>query len=81
MRLLGMTVGLAAISSYGSTRFDALATAIDLSLLDPKYGQEISEAGMTVFSEFFLAAMVLCLIAMLPALLMRTISPTEAPTQ
>ena len=80
MRLLGMTVGLAAISSYGSTRFDALATAIDLSLLDPKYGQEISEAGMTVFSEFFLAAMVLCLIAMLPALLMRTINPTEAPT-
>jgi len=79
MRMLGMTIGLAAIASYGTTRFDLLVGAIDLTLLDPGYGQEISEAGMRVFSEFFLAAMVLCLMALLPALLMRT--ERQSPTQ
>lgn len=71
MRMLGMTVGLAAITSYGTSRFNLLVAGIDLSFLDPKYTQEVNQAGMTVFSEFFLAAMVLCLVALLPTLLMR----------
>ena len=71
MRMLGMTVGLATITSYGTTRFDLLVSGIDLPFLAAGYAEEVSLAGLTVFSEFFLVAMALCLLALLPALLMR----------
>ena len=71
MRMLGMTLGLAAITSVGTSHFNLLVGGIDLSILNPDYIQEVNRAGMTVFGEFFLAAMGLCLTSILPCFLMR----------
>lgn len=35
--IMGMTVGLAALTSWGNDRFDTLVQGIDLSLVDPGY--------------------------------------------
>ncbi|MCH8087982.1 MAG: MFS transporter [Chloroflexi bacterium] len=71
MRMMGMIVGLAALTSWGTDRFDTLVRGIDLSLVDPGYINEVTSAGLTVFEGFFLTAMALCLLALVPTWLMR----------
>ena len=78
-RLVGMTLGLAALTAWGSARFDGLVAGIQLPFALPgetavqsqqralEFGTQVNEAGLTLFTNFFLVAMVLCLIAMVPA--------------
>ena len=68
---MGMTVGLAAIAAWGTNRFDLLVRDINLSFTDPDYVSRVSEAGLTVFEGFFLVAMVVSLVALVPAFLMK----------
>ena len=71
MRMMGMTVGLAALSSWGTNRFDALVSDIAFSIADPKYAKELTDVGLAVFEGFFLAAMAACLLALVPTWFMR----------
>lgn len=82
-RLVGMTAGLAALTAWGSARFDGLVAGIRLPFALPgetaaesqqralDFGTRVNEAGLTLFNNFFLVAMVLCLIAIVPAVAMR----------
>ena len=77
-RMVGMTLGLAALTGWGSGRFQNLApatawpfqlageTALELQkrLLD--YDSHLTEAAMTLFKEFFLVAAALCVAGLIP---------------
>ena len=81
-RMVGMTFGLAALTAWGSERFVGLAPSaqwpFQLSgetagqfqqrMLD--YDGQLRDAGMTLFSEFFLIAAGVCLIGLVPAAMM-----------
>ena len=81
-RIVGMTVGLATLSAWGSGRFLGLAPStpwpfqlggesvaqFEQRLVE--YDRQVVDAGLTLFGEFFLIAMTVCLIAMLPTALM-----------
>ena len=81
-RILGMTIGLAALTAWGTDRFQGLVTGISLpfALAGETAAQaeqrmivfdaQLKGAGMTLFSEFFFIAMVVCLVAMLPVFFM-----------
>ena len=81
-RMVGMTFGLAAITAWGSDRFIGLVaglrfpfplpgeTAAQLEQKTAEYQAAIEGAGMTVFNDFFMIAMGLCIIALAPAALM-----------
>lgn len=81
-RIIGMTLGLAALSSWGSSRFDHLVSDITLPFLLPRdtgaealihasvFEDNLLEASMTLFSEFFLVAMALSILAVIPISLM-----------
>ena len=81
-RIVGMTFGLAALAAWGSDRFQALATGIQLPLPLPgdssaqilqrqtEFDDRVVGVGMSLFSEFFLIAMALCLAALVPVALM-----------
>ena len=81
-RMVGMTLGLAALTAWGSDRFVGLVaglrfpfplqgeTARALEQRVAQYEEQVQGAGMTVFNEFFLIAMSVCLIAMVSATLM-----------
>ena len=78
-RIVGMTFGLAAVTAWGSARFDTLApksewpfqlsgeTAAELGARLDSYGAALIDAGTTLFNEFFLIAAGLSLLALLPA--------------
>ncbi len=82
MRMVGMIAGLAALSSWGQDRFEALAGAVPAPIPLPgesgaafsarseAYEAHVTGAALTFFHEVFLAAMVLCLIALAPAIFM-----------
>ena len=74
MRLMGMTVGLAAIAAWGTDRFDILVRDIDLPFTDPDYVSRVSEAGLSVFEGFFLVAFVVSLVALVPTFFMKRVS-------
>ena len=82
MRVVGMTLGVAALTAWGTGRFDALVAGIGAPFALPGetaeqaqeriagVQQQLTEAGLTLFSDFFIAAAVLCLLALLPATFM-----------
>jgi len=78
-RMIGMTLGLAALTAWGSSRFIGLVADYEFPFQLrgeaaarfqerlAEYEAQVEGAGMTVFNEFFLIAMSLCLVAMVPA--------------
>ena len=69
-RMVGMTVGLAAITAWGTTRFDSLVADAPAFSTDPAVQQEITRlaasAGLDVFQTFFMTAAVISAIAIVP---------------
>ena len=81
-RIVGMTLGLATLTAWGTGRFQGLVAGVRLPFPLPgetleQTQQRVQEfqdvatgAGLTLFNDFFLVAMAVCLIAMAPAALM-----------
>jgi MFS family permease len=79
-RMVGMVVGLSALSSWGVRRFNALAANITTPIVRPPgltdaqwqamqdaAGAATKGAAHTVFSEFFLIAAIVIAVAVIPA--------------
>jgi MFS family permease len=67
MRMVGMMIGLSAITSWGMGRFHLMTAS--MSLADIVTAPErLTGSLLSLFHDFFLAAMVVCLIAVIPAL-------------
>ena len=81
-RVVGMTLGVAALAAWGTGRFDALVSVIGAPFALPgetaqqaqariaEVQQQLTDAGLTLFSDFFVVAAVLCLLALLPTAFM-----------
>ncbi len=82
MRVVGMTFGLAALSAWGVGRFQQLIIGIEMPIPTPgeapeqtqarmrEFASALTDTGLSLFNDFFLIAMAVSLIAILPALLM-----------
>ena len=82
MRIVGMTFGLAALTAWGTGRFQQLVVGLQLPL--PVQGEtteqtqtriaefeaHLTGAGLTLFNDFFVIAMAVALIAIVSALFM-----------
>ena len=80
-RLLGMTLGLAAMSAWGVEHFQVLTAGLEFPVLQPgettaalnarlqQYAADLNEAGLGVFRAFFRAAAIIALAAAPLALL------------
>jgi MFS family permease len=79
-RMVGMVVGLSALSSWGVRRFNSLSANIDTSIIRPPNISDAEWQAMkdatsaaldnalhTVFSEFFLIAAIIIAVAVVPA--------------
>ena len=69
--MVGMALGLAALSAWGIERFYSLTGDVDLGPLFEETEAVLIGAGVTVFQNLFMITGVLSLLAILPALLMR----------
>lgn len=84
MRMIGMMVGLSALTSWGLGRFNTLMASVPLPLPSEGVGAEALQrqmieyqnmafqAVMKVFNEIFIVAAMVCLVAIVPALLLRS---------
>ena len=81
MRVVGMTVGLAALTAWGSGQFDTKVSGMEFPILAGGTTEEVEQVvvefqdeligvGLSLFTEFFLIAMVVALLALIPAALM-----------
>ncbi|NQU96318.1 MAG: MFS transporter, partial [Chloroflexi bacterium] len=72
-RMIGMTIGLAALTAWGATRFELLAGGLTFST-DPAaqaaFQEGAVEAGLTVFRGFFTAAAGVAFVILIPAFIM-----------
>jgi hypothetical protein len=66
-RMVGMALGLAALSAWGMDRFFTLTAELPTALT-PEYASELNKASITLFQEFFRVSMVLCLAALVPVM-------------
>lgn len=81
-RMLGMTLGLAALAAWGVEHFQVLTQGLELPLQQAgqaaaavearvaEYNAELSNAGITLFNKFFRVAGAVALVAIVPALAM-----------
>ena len=82
-RMMGMTLGLAALAAWGVEHFQSLTAGLELSLPQvgeaaevvqaqaEEYNARLNEAGLSLFRNFFHIAAAVALVAILPALAMR----------
>lgn len=70
-RMMGMALGLAALSAWGIERFYSLTGHVTLGDTFEETEAPLIEAGVTVFQNLFTIAGFLALVAILPALLMQ----------
>ena len=75
-RMVGMALGLAALSAWGIERFYSLTAHVTIGATFEETQAPLIEAGVTVFQNLFMIAGFLSLFAIVPALLMR-IEETE----
>ena len=87
-RMMGMTLGLAAMSAWGVEHFQVLTSGLELPLPQTgestealnariaQYTEGINDAGLTVFRAFFRAAAIVALVA-IPFALLRTRSESS----
>ncbi len=84
LRMIGMILGLAALTSWGLGRFRVLAAAFKppagVPVLSDKYnalyGQYLVASAHEVYTAIFLAAGVLCIVAIVPAFFLESSKPT-----
>ena len=84
LRMVGMILGLAALTSWGLGRFRALAAAfrppagvlVFSAAYNAIYGQYLIVSAHEVYTAIFLAAGVLCIVALLPACLLEGRKPS-----
>lgn len=72
-RMLGMAIGLAAMTAWGTARFESIVADLPdggFNLLTGTLSEEAGEAGVTVFRGFFRAGALIALTALAPAWLM-----------
>ena len=74
-RMMGMTLGLAAMSAWGVEHFQVLTSGLEFPILQPgesseshsarlqQYSSDLNAAGLTVFRNFFRAAAIIALAA------------------
>ena len=68
-RMVGMTLGLAALSAWGMEHFQGLTRGLDeLELFSEEYLSQLTQAGMALFRDFFRVAGIIALVAIVPAL-------------
>ena len=77
-RMVGMALGLAALSAWGIERFYSLTARVTIGETFEQTEAPLIEAGVTVFQNLFMIAGFLCLFAILPALLMKVEDVEEA---
>ena len=82
-RFLGMTMGIAGLSAWGAGRFQNLASGISLPIplsdesstnflqRTQNFEQELLSAGTELFSNFFLIAAAVCILAIFPFLFIK----------
>jgi len=84
LRMTGMIIGLAALTSWGLERFHAIIAAFqppaNAKPFDAIYNAALAKyataAGHEVYTSIFLAAGLLCLVAVVPALLLEGKRPS-----
>ncbi len=70
-RMVGMAMGLSALSAWGIERFYSLTSHVTIGETFEETEGPLIEAGVTVFQNLFMIAGFLALVAILPALLMK----------
>ena len=70
-RMVGMALGLAALSAWGIERFYSLTADVTLGANFEETEAVLIDAGVTVFQNLFMISGFLSLMAILPALLMK----------
>ena len=70
-RMVGMALGLAALSAWGIERFYSLTADVSIGSNFDETEAILIEAGVTVFQNLFMISGFLSLIAIVPALLMK----------
>ena len=83
MRMVGMTLGLATLTAWGTGHFQVLVAGIPFApqagesfvQAQQRFQAQTVDAGLTLFNDFFLIAMGVCLVALLPAVFMRRRGP------
>ncbi len=79
-RMIGMMIGMSAITAWGMERFH-LATA-SLSIKEMLENPEtINNSLLSLFNNFFVASFILCLVAIIPALWLSRKNKKEITTQ
>ena len=67
MRMIGMIIGLSAITAWGMERFHLMTAGLSIpEILDAP--QKLTDSLLALFNNFFLASAGICLVAVLPAL-------------
>ena len=67
MRMIGMIIGLSAITAWGMDRFHLMTAGISLAEIMTA-PEKLTNSLLALFNDFFLASAGICLVAVLPAL-------------
>ena len=78
-RFLGMALGIAALSVWGAGKFQELISGINIATSNQatpisqitEYEASLIEAGISLFSNFYIASSIICLIAIIPCLFVK----------
>ena len=82
-RFIGMTLGISAIAAWGSGRFQNLLLGVEVPILTAgetttqmstrldEFQSTITGIGVSIFSDFYQTAGIICIMAILPCLFMK----------